>query len=712
MPFTGEQKKQYNKKYFQSKQQAKIEGEKAKEDFDKCALLDAEEKTACNEVLSYLDLCKIYYGVDRGEDPNKSTYKRNTEKRIVVAGKQILKSDYTFWTWLEGRQQHYKDFWLFMHTARGTWNEQGHKPLAEFFGNKDNSMLQKGYSEDDLKEFVLAQGGEPNALLLYPRAFRKSTVNVLDCAHWIINSHGDIVILVITSTNPLGHKFVRLLRSFFEVKDYDNPTDLQKFFPEHCITEGAGDQKFFWSPQRSLGLKDPTLTAKSMESSGFAGTRAHILKFDDSVDEENWKTVESRLKVLEKYDAAGELIEAPYGRTHVIGTRWTNGRPDDFIDEDGVMKAVPDLYGTILDREEKASVKSLKTLIAAAWTPHEDAVNKDLLDLTQDDVTLLCPGKGPGSYEVLRKKLEKNRMQFECQQLNRPAMKQDRDLYLNPFTEARLTQCMTDISWVEPKIPNGKIFNIWDTAHSTRKNADFSAGVVYFIEELEEKDPIAWLLECSFGRWSNSELAQKIVALHKKWNPQATLIEELVTTSDLFKNEIRNEQLRQQVGTPWSPVWFKPDSQPKAKEVRINNLEPLMTNGRFKICIGNNTNAVYWIEELKKEFLGYTGHKSNKNAVGGRHDDLIDAAAYLYKIMPMGVRTEADKDLDDRLAERERRNRLQSMIFGSSISIITTPGTPIEQAPSNPIYDALSILNQRGGPTVSFPKRNINRDGN
>ena len=97
----------------------------------------------------------------------------------------------------------------------GTWNEAGHKPLAEFFGNKDNSMLGVDYTEDDLKEFVLAQGDLPNGLLLYPRGFRKSTVNVLDCAHWIINSHGDIVILVITSTNPLGHKFVQIATSNF-----------------------------------------------------------------------------------------------------------------------------------------------------------------------------------------------------------------------------------------------------------------------------------------------------------------------------------------------------------------------------------------------------------------------------------------------------------------------------------------------------------------
>ena len=120
-----------------------------------------------------------------------------------------------------------------------------------------------------------------------------------------------------------------------------------------------------------------------MESSGFAGTRAHLLKFDDAVDEENWKSVKSRLTVNQKYEAAGELIESPFGRVHVIGTAWTRGKPDDYVDEDGVMKAVPDLYHMILEKEEKATVKSFKILVAAAWTPREHAINKDLMEINR-----------------------------------------------------------------------------------------------------------------------------------------------------------------------------------------------------------------------------------------------------------------------------------------------------------------------------------------
>ena len=77
-----------------------------------------------------------------------------------------------------------------------------------------------------------------------------------------------------------------------------------------------------------------------------------------------------------------------------------------------------------------------------------------------------------------------------------------------------------------------------------------------------------------------------------------------------------------------------------------------MRSGRFNTCQGDRTNCSLWIEELKKEFLQFTGHKSNKNAVGGRHDDLIDAAAYLYKIMPIGARTPEDKERDERMAEK------------------------------------------------------------
>jgi hypothetical protein len=250
---------------------------------------------------------------------------------------------------------------------------------------------------------------------------------------------------------------------------------------------------------------------------------------------------------------------------------------------------------------------------------------------------------------------------------------------------------MTDVSFIAPKLHLGRKFIFWDTAHSTRKTADFSAGVVFFIEDVPEGNPVAWLLEVSFGRWTNTELAQHIVALHKKWEPQATLIEQLVTISDLFQKEIYNEQIRQQVNR-WDPVWFKPDTQPKAKEGRISAIEPLMTNNRFKICIGANTNASFWIDELKKQFLGYTGHKSNKNAIGGRHDDLIDAAGYLYKVMPMGVHTAADQEIEERLRARREREKMYQMIHGAQSSFTPINTEAPEEVSDNPIYRALSLL--------------------
>lgn len=713
MPLKGVRKQLNNKEAYLKRKTTAIDAEKAKEDFEKCAALDAEDKIATGEVETYTHLCRLFYGIKDGDVTSSWYKKKNKEQVIVPASLSILGKTVTLWEWLELRLNHRIDFWLFMHTTRGKWSEQGHKPLADFFGNKDNSMLGKDYTEDDLKEFVVAQGERPNGLLLYPHGFRKSTVNVLDCAHWIINSHGDIVILVITSTNPLGNKFVRLLRSIFEVKDYSNPSDIQRIFPEHTIPEGSGLQTSFSSPIRRLGLKDPTLTAKSMESSGFAGTRAHLLKFDDAVDEENWKTVDSRLKILAKYDAACELIESPFGHIHVIGTRWTSGRFDDYTDEEGTLQAIPDLYGVILNRETEAQPddKSFKILIASAWTPKEHAVNKDLMELTEDDVDLLCPGKGPGSFVELRKKRDKKpngRMNFECQQLNHPAMRSDETMFINHFDEPLITSLMTDISWVSHKLETGKIIIIWDTANSTRLGADFSAGICFFIEDVDDGDPIAWLLSCDYGRWTNSELARHIVAFHSKWGAQTTMIEELATTSDTFKDEIRREQIRQGVA-PWIPYWFPPDSKPKAKENRIANLEPLMRSGRFKICQGDRTNCSLWIEELKKEFLQFTGHKSNKNAVGGRHDDLIDAAAYLYKIMPIGARTPEDKERDERMAEKIHRQRQYDTIHGFSPVSFQSLKEPQETTPSNPIYDALQILNSPQGPSLSFPRRPIGK---
>src|SRR6202790_879405 len=75
--------------------------------------------------------------------------------------------------------------------------EHVHRPITNFFVQKDNSQLPDKYTLKQLHQCIYALDATKERLLLYPRSSYKSTLNVIDCVQWIIN-FPDIRILILT----------------------------------------------------------------------------------------------------------------------------------------------------------------------------------------------------------------------------------------------------------------------------------------------------------------------------------------------------------------------------------------------------------------------------------------------------------------------------------------------------------------------------------
>ena len=691
MPLEGEAKKEYNRLAYQKKKE-----------LEKYTVSEESQTVPPGEIFSISTLYRIYKGADWREpdEDDESAYKRKKRRFVNPSEHPFGDKILTLEEWIEQRRLHRRDLWLLATTLRGKWYEKAHRPIVDFFVKKDNSSLPPKYTEDELHECILAQDTQHDRLLLYPRAFRKSTLDIIDAVQWVIN-FPDIVILIISSTKSLGRKLIKEFRKYFVVKDFKIPTNFQILFPEYCLTEGKGesrDSHKYECPIARLGLKDPTASYSSMESST-AGVRAHIEKFDDSVDEQNFKTAESRQDVTEKSDAACELIVRPFGYVDHIGTRYTDGKPDDSPEG-----AIPDLYGTLIRRN--ADNPDFKFLKASAWTVLPHAEGKSIKELTEDDVDLLFP-EGPGAFKVLQKKCRDNEKMFRCQQLNEPAALDDQDFYINNFTEENIRAAMLDISWL-PK--SGKKYIFWDTALTAGRRSDYSCGVVYQIEERFGEDPVAWLLDVVYDHFTSTNLCSRIVSLYKRWTPECVFVEELPSTTDLFKRAVQEQKLAQ--GTSDFYInWFRPDSQAKAKETRIKGLELLLTSGRLKIVVGSGTNASSYIDEMMKQMIGYTGHRTNKNHVSGRRDDIPDSLAYVYKILPTrssAAPTEEQKAAEEALRNKQLEDRRYQAYFsgvmgspaGLGSQFIVRDGSNSTSAPvneqgeveTNPIYRALGLL--------------------
>ncbi len=315
------------------------------------------------EFLTCEQLWLVFNGIDPKADPNKKIQAPVINPSFFKHEK-FDKKLLTFDRWLELRRYYRADLWALMHlVGRGRWSEKAHRPLADFFAKKDNSVLPKDYTESQLSAVINGQHKIHNRLLLYPRGNRKSTINIIDVVQWILN-FPDIVVLVCTSTKDLGRDFVENIRTFFTYESADKPAPLQALFPDYCIPRDKGKKsgtvKEYRCPLRHLNRPNPTVFYTSMEV-GSAGKRADVIKFDDAVDEDNCLKVESREKVYRKYLAVTQLLVGRNGYRELIGTRYTDG--DEKDSDEG---AVPDLYGHILN---KSDLDQWKILRASSWTP-------------------------------------------------------------------------------------------------------------------------------------------------------------------------------------------------------------------------------------------------------------------------------------------------------------------------------------------------------
>jgi hypothetical protein len=706
MPLTGEAKRAYNQQYQQKKQLEKktfgVGGEQTLQDFEKCRVLDEEGDKIPGEFHTWVDLCKVFYGVPKElEDEDLTPKKKKEAEKVINPSTHLFKGKrLSFDEWQEGRKMHRGDMWTMMQ-QRGEWNEQAHRPLADFFVKKDNSNLHVGYTQDQMNRCLLKQNLQHNLLLLFPRAFRKSTGAILDLVQWILN-FPDIILLICTSTKSLGKKRVKELREYFTIKDYRNPTDFQAYFPDYCIPpdkgKKSGDVREFLCPMAHLGLPNPTASFTSMES-GTAGVRADVILFDDAVDELNYKKWEMRQAVREKFDATCELLVRPFGFCIVIGTRYTDGSKGDTPDG-----PEPDLYGTIFKRQERSDKDDWRILCKAAWTRLEHAIDKPIQELEEADVSLLWPDPlSPGSFAVLKQKCSDNEMWFRCQQLNEPVAETDDEVpYINTFTIDNIRKVLLPPSWISEVI--GPTYLLGDLAKTARETSDYSALVTVRIEARGEiEEPLIWFIDMQAGHWTEKEKALRIAQTMAKWQPEKTLVERLVDDSNLFRDEIRRQIVIHNCEY-LNFSWFDTDNTPGAKETRIRGLQLLHERRLLRFISGPCTDLM--IKQLT-EYMG--DKKKHVKSPGGRKDDLPDAMSFI-RLLPLPFITGFQKDEEKEQLERQAtRNRLLAQyefIYGRNggqpLSMLLNPP---EDKVHDPIHDALAPLNYRSGPTVGFARK-------
>jgi predicted phage terminase large subunit-like protein len=629
--------------------------------------------------------------------------------------------------WLYARDQARKDlFWFGKEVFDMDFFEHVHRVTTNQFVQKDfDGAWTEGYTNKNFQSAMARQNRVPRVwietaeyepktlgefgkyiadpieaekqinyavimILLDPRGFFKTFTNILDTVQWIINCP-DIRILIMSGTYKLTKQFLSLAKGKFFLPPGRKPTKFHLLFPEYVdrSADGDSDQPFEY-PGRYLESPDPTLGIMSL-GSNLSGFHCDILKFDDIVTDENSNTEDTREALKDKANGAMNLL-MPWGWHDVIGTRYF---PDDY-------------YGRTLDKfNESPEDFNLKFFARAAWTvkpEHKHIEELSLYDLTEDMVTLTFPEHV--SWKKLRSLLRESEKSFRCQQLNQPVWG---DASTVKFDRA-LLETARDKTLSEVESRKGTDVYTYGAIDLAKENKQFSDYTAIAICKIYQDgkipfDPLTesfdnylhrqsvgkWImvvLDCQFGKWSQSEIANRIAEMNNRWRPLQWAGED-TGGLESFKEKIVNVSL-ERFGN-WPNIrWMPPQNSENAKRNRIKGLEQLLRSGRLFFLIDSK-----WNNDVFEELEKYKGQKSTRYF----KDDVPDVLAQLTERIPRYVHlSKQEIEMQEKAKEDQYRKQIRLEIykatfgdsqggFGMSQNFSYEESVPEEPRTKGPVSD-------------------------
>jgi hypothetical protein len=624
-----------------------------------------------------------------------------------------LKNGYLhFHHWLYARDQARKELFWFGKEVKGLdFYEHVHRVTTNMFVQKDfDGVFNEGYDRNDLKaaftrqsripkqwiptrqydneghvkydeSFVLEDLGhyidDPNhkelkanlsrtMILLDPRGFFKTFTNILDTVQWIINCP-DVRILIMSGTYKLTLQFLSLAKGYFYLPPGRRPDYFHSLFPEYVDRSADGDSKEpFAAAPRQIDSPDPTLGIMSIGSS-LSGFHCDVLKFDDIVTDDNCNTEETRMGLRDKADGAVNLL-MPWGWHDIIGTRYF---PNDY-------------YGITLGKfEESPEDFNLKFFSRAAWVVKEEFAKieeNSLQDLKEDMVVLTFPEHKP--WKALRKDLKSNETSFRCQQLNQPVWNNESSIKFEKIV-LHAHRYRNGVQLTKAMIMAAKPDYIYGAIDLARENKQFSdntalaVGKVYqegmlpgfltpdeiansiMLDRGEEGKWVLVVLDVQFGKWSQTEIANRIAAMHDKWRPKQWYGEDTGGLS-LLKEKIIDVSKTTYGHWPYIR-WEVPENSEGAKKGRIKGLELLLKADKLFFLTDS------WNDEVFDQLEKYKGQKSTRYL----KDDVPDVLSLLTRFIPSLI-TKSKKEIEEQSIRQQHeydeylRREIKRVVFGEN----------------------------------------------
>jgi hypothetical protein len=549
---------------------------------------------------------------------------------------------------------------------------QCHENWTNFFPRFNPDGLVPNYTQQQVEQWLSKQTDRfKTFMLLATRNARKSTWS--KC--WVLSfvlCLPDSRVLLVSETHELSQAFIGELRGWLEVIDESEPTKFQQLFPDYAIQAGEGQGSTYEAPIRRFGLPAPTLRSASADSSTVGG-RTELLLCDDILSDKSCGNEKQTQATVKTFDALQKLVVVN-GITGLLGTPWS--------------ETPPDLYKTLIDREEMDPESSVTIRIDPIMEIKPSAKNKKLTHLVEDDIeSFLFPEVL--NWRFIRTEIMRNPADtrfFESQNLVRFVPPEESKWKVN-FDEDELRNLIVFQTRFTGWAPLRSILSV-DTASSVNRYANMSCiAFSKLFEDAKDGKRYFSVIDIDANKYRPSEIAQHVADAVYKYSPDVITIERPGLWQAL-QTLIEQEANRRGFSLINRIHWREPgNSTAKSKAARIKNLEPLVKDQRLLFLQGG------WNELAIQQFLHFDGVKKSGSAPTSL-DDIPDAIAMgvervameLLKVLPP-QKSESEMEADILAQANAVRAAHYDRMFSSGIIPLTRPAEP-EAVPQGPFERA------------------------
>jgi predicted phage terminase large subunit-like protein len=456
------------------------------------------------------------------------------------------------------------------------------------------------------------------SLLLDPRGWFKTTLNcIAHSVQWILN-FPDVSILVVHAN--LDHAKKNIISSDKGIKfAFTGNERMRWLFPEFCSPmkkDGSwsdlGTMGNFIVPGRQNPFNAPTIEAGGIGVAS-AGRHYHVIKFTDTVTEQNYLIDTARQKVIDMFDMFDNLLISP---------RY-------FLDVEGTCYHFEDLYnGHIIEKELKLpeEKRSYKIFVRGCFKKQPPPGQEERFTPEERDwpYIMRCPvhpnEKGAGMArekckvcgtemkpisrfeshnptDLLLLDRARAPVMFACQKENDPGR-----------LDGKATFPLSLMRWASREhIAQAKIRYYTmsvDMAESITLRSDFTAITVVGWDYQNR----GYVVDAVQGKFLPSDAVDYLIRMYFKWHCVEAKIEK-ASFNRAFAPLVGERLSRMGKAINWT--WLERSNQ-ESKIERILGLEPFYRDG--KVWFSTDLND-YVKDQLKKQLQRFPAG----------HDDLLDS---------------------------------------------------------------------------------------